>query len=202
MRSLYRMTVAVGFSVAMVGFAHAQDWQVAKDQEGIQVSLSEVAGSKYKAYRGTTLIKAPLAKVRALQEDAAAACAWIHECRQQKLLKLEGPDSWTYTQFNTPVLVTPRDSVIHVLSSIEADGSILRKLEGVPIFIPEESGFVRVTEVEGFWKLTPKSAGTTEVTYQVHTEPGGSVPSWVANKFVVDAPFNTLKALKALAEKP
>jgi hypothetical protein len=202
MRSLYRMTVAVGFSVAMAGFAHAEDWQVAKDQEGIQVSLSEVAGSKYKAYRGTTLIKAPLAKVRALQEDAAAACAWIHECRQQKLLKLEGPDSWTYTQFNTPVLVTPRDSVIHVLSSIEADGSILRKLEGVPTFIPEESGFVRVTEVEGFWKLTPKSAGTTEVTYQVHTEPGGSVPFWLANKFVVDAPFNTLKALKALAEKP
>jgi hypothetical protein len=152
--------------------------------------------------QGIPWIKAPLAKVRALQEDAAAACAWIHECRQQKLLKLEGPDSWTYTQFNTPVLVTPRDSVIHVLSSIEADGSILRKLEGVPTFIPEESGFVRVTEVEGFWKLTPKSAGTTEVTYQVHTEPGGSVPSWLANKFVVDAPFNTLKALKALAEKP
>ena len=38
-------------------------------------------------------------------------------------------------------------------------------------------------------------------TYQVHTEPGGSIPSMVANKFVVDAPFNTLKALKARAEK-
>jgi hypothetical protein len=35
----------------------------------------------------------------------------------------------------------------------------------------------------------------------VHTEPGGSVPSWLANKFVVDAPFNTLKALKDHAEK-
>jgi hypothetical protein len=38
------------------------------------------------------------------------------------------------------------------------------------------------------------------VTYQVHTEPGGSVPSMIANKFVVDAPFNTLKALKERAE--
>jgi hypothetical protein len=42
---------------------------VAKDEDGIKVSLSEVPGSKYKAYQGVTLIKAPLAKVQALQED-------------------------------------------------------------------------------------------------------------------------------------
>ncbi len=59
---------------------------------------------------------------------------------------------------------------------------------------------MRVTQVDGFWKFTPKGAGQIEVTYQVHTEPGGDVPSWLANKFVVDAPFNTLKALKERAE--
>jgi hypothetical protein len=58
-----------------------------------------------------------------------------------------------------------------------------------------------VAEVKGFWKLVPKG-DATEVTYQVHTEPGGSVPSWLANKFVVEAPFNTLKHLKARAERP
>jgi len=41
---------------------------------------------------------------------------------------------------------------------------------------------------------------STEVTYQVHTEPGGSVPAMVANKFVVEAPFNTLKGLRERAE--
>ena len=30
---------------------------VAKDQDGIKVSLSEVAGSQYKAYQGVTTIK-------------------------------------------------------------------------------------------------------------------------------------------------
>lgn len=202
MRSLYRMTAVVGVSMLLAGVAHAEDWQVAKDKDGIQVSLSDIAGSKYKAYRGTTVIKAPLAKVRTLQEDAAGACAWIHECKQQKLLKHEGDDAWTYTQFNTPIMVTPRDSVLKVTTMVGADGSVTRKLQGVPTYIPEEAGFVRVTQVDGYWKLTPKSADSTEVTYQVHTEPGGSVPSWVANKFVVDAPFETLKSLKALAEKP
>jgi len=160
MGSLKRVAVLCGFTLLFAATAQAEDWQVAKDEDGIKVSLSEIAGSKYKAYRGVTVIKAPLAKVQALQEDVVGACAWIHECKSQK-----------------------------------------RKLEGVPTYKPEAKGYVRVAQVEGFWKLVPKGDNQTEVTYQVHTEPGGSVPSWLANKFVVDAPFNTLKALKEHAEK-
>ena len=201
MVSLHKMAVICGLTALLASVAQAEDWKVAKDQDGIKVSLSEVAGSKYKAYRGVTTIKASMAKVRGLQEDVAGACAWIHECKAQKVLKHEGDQSWTYTQFNTPWPVTARDSVLHITTSEAADGSVTRTLEGVPNYIPEEKGFVRVAQVEGFWKLVPKG-DLIEVTYQVHTEPGGSVPSWLANKFVVDAPFNTLQALKQRAEKP
>ena len=200
MGSLHRMAVLCGLTVFLATSAHAEDWKVAKNEDGIKVSLSEVAGSDYKAYQGVTLMKTTMAKLRALQEDVPGACAWIHECKMQKLLKHQGDQSWTYTQFNTPWPVTPRDSVMHVTTTQGADGSLTRKLESVPTYMPEEKGFVRVAKVEGFWKFVPKG-DQIEVIYQVHTEPGGSVPSMVANKFVVDAPFNTLKALKERAEK-
>ncbi|HEY0287394.1 MAG TPA: START domain-containing protein [Pseudomonas sp.] len=201
MGSLHRITFGLGFAILVASSAHAEDWKVAKDEDGIKISLSEVAGSKYKAYQGVTTIKANIARLRALQEDVVAACAWIHECKSQKVLKHDGDKVWTYTQFNTPWPVTPRDSVLQVTTVEGADGSLTRTLEGQPKYIPDEQGFVRVSQVEGFWKFVPKSANETEVTYQVHTEPGGSVPSWLANKFVVDAPFSTLKALKERAEK-
>lgn len=202
MGSLHRMAVLCGLTVLLAtATAQAEDWQVAKEKEGIKVSLSEVAGSKYKAYRGVAVMKTTMAKLRSLQEDVVGACAWIHECKSQKLLKHEGDKSWTYTQFNTPWPVTPRDSVLEVTTEEGADGSLTRKLKGVPTYLPEEKGFVRVAQVDGFWKFTPKGADQIEVVYQVHTEPGGDVPSWLANKFVVDAPFNTLKALKERAEK-
>ncbi|MQT82281.1 START domain-containing protein [Pseudomonas helleri] len=201
MGSLHQVALACGFSVLLAGVAHAEDWKVAKDEDGIKVSLIEVPGSQYKAYQGVTLINAPVAKISALQEDVAGACAWIYECKTQKLLKHEGDKSWTYTQFNTPWPVTPRDSVLLVTTNKASDGTLTRTLEGLPTYLPEEKGFVRVAQVKGFWKLVPKGANQTEVTYQVHTEPGGSVPSWLANKFVVDAPFNTLKALKERAQK-
>lgn len=191
--------------VALLGSVHvsaqAESWVVGKEEEGIKVSLSEVAGSKYKAYRGETVIKASVAKLRAMQEDVAGACTWIHECKAQKLLKHQGDQTWTYTQFNTPWPVTPRDSVLHITTVDGSDGSVTRNLAGAANYVPEEKGFVRVAQIEGFWKMVPQGANQTQVIYQVHTEPGGSVPSWLANKFVVDAPFNTLKALRAKAEQ-
>ncbi len=201
MSSLYRIAFGLGLTVWVAASAQAEEWKVAKNEEGIKVSLSDVPGSQYKAYQGVTTIKASISKLRALQEDVASACAWIHECKLQKILKHDGDKTWTYSQFNTPWPVTPRDSVLKVTTVEGADGSVTRELEGEPKYIPEEKGFVRVAQVEGFWKFAPKGDNLTEVTYQVHTEPGGSVPSWLANKFVVDAPFNTLKALKDRAEK-
>lgn len=201
MGSVHRLAVVCGLSCLFVGAAYAEDWQVARDEDGIQVALSDVAGSKYRAYRGVTVINASVAKLRALQEDVAGACAWVHECQSQKLLKHEGDKAWTYTRFNTPWPVTPRDSVLLITTKEGPDGSVTRTLKEQPTYIPEEKGYVRVAEVEGFWKLVPKGPNQTEVTYQVHTEPGGSVPSMLANKFVVDAPFNTLKALRERASK-
>ena len=97
-----------------------------------------------------------------------------------------------------PWPVTGRDVVIHVTTEKTADGTVIRHLKADPTYIPEEKGQIRVPKLVGEWKLQPKGQGVTEVTYQVETEPGGSIPSWLANSFVVDAPLNTLRACVAL----
>ena len=192
----------VGLMLAAAPVLSAEaEWRLAKDEDGIQVYLQAVPGSFYKAYRGVTTVNADLARLRALQEDVEGACGWVHECKAQKLLKHEGEVAWTYSQFNTPWPVTPRDSVVKVTTSEGADGSLRRDLEGVPSYVEQRDGFVRVTKVEGFWLMEPAGPGQVQVTYQVHTEPGGSVPSWLANKFVVEAPYNTLFELRKRAEQ-
>jgi len=198
---LSRVAGVCALSLLASTAAHAEDWKLAKDEDGIKVFLSEVPGSQYKAYRGVTTIKSDIATLRALQEDVSGSCKWIFQCSEQKLIKSEGAQSWTYSRFSPPWPVTPRDSIIHVTTTEEPDGTVLRKLEGLPTYQPEEKGYVRVTKVDGFWKMAPKGAGEVEVTYQVTTEPGGSVPSWLANSFVVDAPFKTLQGMKERAEK-
>ena len=107
--------------------------------------------------------------------------------------------SWVYSQFNAPWPVKPRDSIVRVATEFSADGSVMRYLNEETEYLPLPQGFVRVSQLEGFWQLKPVEGGV-EVVYQVHSDPGGSLPAWLANSFVVDAPFNTLINLRQLAE--
>lgn len=200
MRGVVRMLLGLAAGLALVD-AQAAEWRLVKDEAGIQVYLQAIPGSSFQAFRGVTRMRVGMPRLLALQEDVSAACAWIHACSEQRLLKHEGDRSWTYSRFQTPWPVQPRDSILQVTTERGADGSVTRLLEGVADYLPQQTGFVRVSKVAGFWAMTPL-AGEVEVVYQVHSEPGGSVPAWLANSFVVDAPFNTLQGLRELAEKP
>lgn len=183
-----------------VSGAQAAQWRLARDEAGIQVYLQSIPGSSFQAFRGVTRIRVDMPRLLALQDDVSAACAWIHACSEQKLLKQDGDLSWIYSRFHTLWPVQPRDSILQVTTTLDADGRVTRALNGVADYLPLQQGFVRVSKVEGFWRLTPRG-GEIEVIYEVHSEPGGSVPAWLANSFVVDAPFNTLQRLRQLAEQ-
>ncbi len=190
-------------ALLMLAIAQVQaaQWRLVKDEAGIRIYLQQIPGSNFQAFRGVTRIRTDMPRLLALQDDVSAACAWIHACSEQRLLKHKGNLSWVYSRFHTPWPVQPRDSILQVTTTHDADGRVVRTLHGVVDYLPRQQGFVRVSKVEGFWSLTPRE-GEIEVIYQVHSEPGGSVPAWLANSFVVDAPFNTLQGLRQLAEQP
>ncbi|MGH8331589.1 MAG: START domain-containing protein, partial [Pseudomonas sp.] len=53
MGSLHRIAVLCGLTAVLAtSVAQAEDWKVARNEDGIKISLSEVAGSDYKAYQG------------------------------------------------------------------------------------------------------------------------------------------------------
>lgn len=199
MGGLMRVLLALA-AVLLVSGAQAAQWRLVKDEAGIQVYLQAIPGSSFQAFRGVTRMQVDMPRLLALQDNVNAACTWIHACSEQKLLKHEGELSWAYSRFRTPWPVQSRDSIVQVTTVRDADGRVTRTLHGVADYLPRQPDFIRVSKVEGFWSFTPHD-GEIEVIYQVHSDPGGSVPAWLANSFVVDAPFNTLHALRQLAEQ-
>jgi hypothetical protein len=47
----------------------------------------------------------------------------------------------------------------------------------------------------GYWMLSP-SEGGTEIEYSFLADPGGNIPAWLANQFIVSNPFKTIKGLR------
>jgi hypothetical protein len=60
---------------------------------------------------------------------------------------------------------------------------------------PAEEGLVRMPMVRGYWILTPAKGGTN-IEYSFVADPGGAIPAWLANQFIVDGPFKTVSALR------
>ncbi|PTS84291.1 hypothetical protein DBR00_10220 [Pseudomonas sp. HMWF032] len=181
------------------GSLQAEPWKLVKDEAGIQVYLKPDNGSDFHVFRAVTRMRSTLDRLIALQNDVVQACAWMHACNQQRLLAQEGNVSWVYSQFSAPWPIKPRDSIVRVTTEVEAGGRVLRILQGDTEYLPRSEGVVRVSKVDGFWQFTAQGE-SVEVIYQVSSDPGGSVPAWLANSFVVDAPYNTLYKLRQLAE--
>lgn len=181
--------------------AASEDWKLAHEEDGIQVFLGQVPGSRYQRFRGVTDIRAEVSTLRDLQENLRVACKWLYACAEMRLLKNDGDDTWVYLTTDLPWPAAPRDMVLHVHTEQSDDGSLVRRLEAAPDYVPAVPGLIRVRQLSGVWKMLPKADGETEVTYQLQAEPAGDIPSWLANRFVVDAPMVSLRTLRAVAER-
>lgn len=197
---LRTLVLSVGL-LFLSGNVLAEAWTLVKNEAGIQVYLKPDSSSAFHVFRAVTRIRSTVDRLIALQDDVVQACAWMHACQRQRLLAQEGNVSWVYSQFSAPWPIKPRDSIVRVTTEVEASGRILRILQGDTDYLPRSDGVVRVGKVDGFWQFTAQGE-RVEVVYQVGSDPGGSVPAWLANSFVVDAPFNTLYKLRQLAEYP
>ncbi|WP_082033753.1 START domain-containing protein [Pseudomonas citronellolis] len=188
-------------SAASLQAAPGEHWRLARDEDGIRVYLTAVPGSRYQSYRGVADMRADVGTLADLQENLRVACKWLYACAELRLLKASGDDVWLYMSTQLPWPVQPRDMVLLVTTRRTADGGLLRDIRALPDYLPVVPGQIRVRELSGIWSLTPLGDGRTRVTYQMRAEPGGSVPSWLADSFVVDAPLDTLRTQRAVAER-
>ena len=67
-------------------------------------------------------------------------------------------------------------------------------MEGLPRYLPDSKSAVRMDSVSGRWDFHER-AGRTLISLQLHIEPGGSIPVWLARQRVVGMPRAMLRNL-------
>lgn len=178
-------------------------WELAKDENGIKVFTREIAGSQLKEFKGVVQIKTSLESLIALYYDRDSCQQWIFTCEYSRVLKeISLTEKYIYAESGAPWPVSHRDIIIHsVLTQNPDTKEVLITEIGIPDYIPENSDFVRVPAMNGYFKFTPLNDGVVEVTYQSHSNPGGSIPKFLVNIAVVDNPFDTLSKMKEIVQK-
>ncbi len=178
-------------------FPHS-DWELTKDKSGIEIYTRSVEGSSFKEFKGIT--KIPDCSVNDVLDvilDVANYESLFPDCKNPKVLKQDG--KWYdihYILTKGPFPVKDRDSVFEQITEISENGKCAKvKLNPLPDYVPEKEDIVRVQNGTGFWVLEEDENNNVSVTYQFHGEPGGDIPAWLANSFVVTHPYKTLENL-------
>jgi hypothetical protein len=127
--------------------------------------------------------------------------SWVVNCKGVKLLETMGNDQFYYIETSLPLPFQNRDMVYHFQYTDSDSGQVKVLVTGIPDYIQPKQGIVRMAKANGYWLLTAIDTNKTAVTYQMHVEPGGLIPAWLANPFIKNVPFSTFKELRELVQK-
>ncbi len=182
----------------------AQDgpWRLKLNEDGIPVYIRSVEGSPIIEYRAHAIIDAPIPKVIALFEDEKQIQRWYYQCVRSELVQNENPNNKViYLILHLPWPVAARDFVFRrTRTDDSSDGSINYSLTALPDRLPHVRGMVRVRTIKSLWSFKPLPNNQTEMFFQQHTDPAGSIPPTLVNKISVDTPLYSLKNFRKLIE--
>ena len=164
-------------------------WKLSADGD-VKVYTREHAGSDVREMKAVGLIDATPAEVWKAIRDYDGYTKNMPYTVEAKVLTRSPGDKEIlfYSRLETP-LVSSRDYIILLKDESDwKDGAGFMKVSWVAApkeadaQAPEKKDVVRVRVNDGYWLLEPKENGTkTFGTYYVYTNPGGSIPSFIAN---------------------
>jgi hypothetical protein len=180
------------------------NWQLAKEQDGIKVFLKNAEGSGIKMLRVECELAARQEAVLALLLDIPASEKWIPQTKTWRYLRRPSlTECYYYSELSIPWPVSNRDYVVHlkawqhpVTKVITVDADVI---DGE---VPEIEGIVRVHVSTVKWILYSTQTGHTKLVYQLFTDPGGNLPSWVVNYFAKQAAIDIVKKMRELVQQP
>lgn len=197
-----RLLIATLFATLFSINSHAanSEWklEVEEDKAHLKVYTRKIDGSSLKEFKGEMLVNEKLTTLVALMLDSEAAPKWIHECEKFEVIETINPHHKIIHFINAaPWPVSDRDAVISSKISQNPETLEVRiDIEALTGHVPEDEDLVRIPRMLGYWSFTPLEGeddnGNVLVRYQIHAEPGGSLPAWLANSAVVDTPQYTM----------
>lgn len=177
---------ACGLCVLLCGIpAHAQSWsQAKKTKDGIVVYTRDSSGSRVKEVKAETTVDAAPAQVWQALMDRDTYRSVSKHVEVNIIYKTAKESVWyIYQRFAFP-MISKRDYTLRYESFESPSAGSYRLVWGIanergPA---PQRGIVRVTRCQGWFILQPLGdRKRTSVVYWLHTDPGGSVPAWIAN---------------------
>ena len=178
-------------------------------QNNVEIYTQNIPGSEFVLFRGTAVFNSTMDSVLAVVFDSSSYVDWLYQCKESDLInEINFTERYQYQVIHVPFPFADRDMIVY--SKLQHDvgtGEIIISFYSSSDYCIDKntpickrinsSRYVRIQKIIGSYYLQNVEQGI-KMTWIQHTEPGGELPGWLVNLYVVETPFQSL--LK-LAEK-
>tara|TARA_B100000676_G_C18023133_1_gene813903 strand:- start:593 stop:1327 length:735 start_codon:yes stop_codon:yes gene_type:complete len=190
---------------ALTATAAQPQWVLVTDRDDIQVYRQDDDSSRLKTFRGVGVVPvSDFNAIGALMDDYDAVASFMHMVSEIRDLHRASPylrDVYVTTRLPWPV--KDRDAPLRVTFYQEPDSyELVMPFSLNPPAFPEQPDYVRMPQMEGYYRFEPLAPGEVKVTIEVVLDPGGAVPAWLANIILRDIPYFSLRRLRRVINQP
>ncbi|MGR4999129.1 START domain-containing protein [Vibrio celticus] len=192
--------IATSFSVLA---SDVNEWKLVRNKKGIEVYNRKIEGNDFKEFRAEADIQANLTSIIALFTDTSVGTQWVENIDEMEEIEhFSEVHTVTKTYTKAPWPVSDREAIVENFIEQDPDAlTVMITQHGRPHYQPNnDKRIVRVAHLESRWILTPLDNNTTHISYQVLSDPGGSIPSWLINMVAVSQPYKTLLGLSEMLD--
>ena len=181
--------------------SEADNWQLEKDADGVQIYVRQMDGTSYRQVKAVTKVAASLGGMVSLIKDDKASPQWMDRVEKFETVKQISPNEWyTYAEVGIPWPFKNIDMVTQNTLSQATDRNVVISIRNAPGFLPKRKDKSRVIRAQGSWLLVPKKDGIL-VEYIFQAKPEGlALPPWLVNSLTVNSFHRGIGRMRRLAE--
>lgn len=199
MRHIVSAVLIIGF-LSLTGPLSAK-WELSKNNKNVKVYTQEVTGSDMDEFKGITTIPVKAKVIENILKDIPSFTKWFGFCKEIKLIKKYSENHLlVYVVIDAPWPTSDRETYVDVKYKYKTKNNLVVNIRSVKYNAKPKKGRVRMPSLISSCNVKEKG-GNSNVVYYTKGDPGGSLPSSMANWFVKKQPFKTLVGLKKMAKK-
>jgi hypothetical protein len=189
--------IVIFLTLPFIGYSQNQDeWKKALDKDGIVIHTRQVDGSPFHEFRAETKIPGTIQRFKKIFSNVIDYEDWMPDCKSAELIGTSKENEFTYyMQINAPFPVDNRYTMQHVQYD-EKPGELMVSLTNCENCQPPDTESVRIESAYGSWIVKQENEKEISIRFQYYADPGGDIPAWLVNSFIVKSPYQTLINLR------
>lgn len=174
------------------------EWKLSLDKDNIIIFTRDVESSNFNEFLAEAKMTGTIEDFKRIITDIENYAAWVPDCKSTKIVESPNLNNITYhIKLKVPFPFANRDMVQQI--TLKESKDVLEVLiQNHPNKVKKEKKYVRIQKAYGKWTIKAFSENEISIKFQYLADPGGEIPAWLVNSFIVKSPHKSLKNIREL----